>query len=1240
LFTLQKGDLARAGSLFLILGWFAPAGNSAESGWHELPSARWRDLGTARPGRAGFVQVEPARTGVEFTNRLDAAIGAANRVLENGSGVALGDYDQDGRIDIFLCSLEGKNALYRNLGDWRFQNVTAQAGLDFTNFVCRGAVFADVNGDSRLDLLISTLDRGVLCLLNNGSGGFTNATALAGTASTFGSMSLALADVDGDGTLDLYVANYRTSDIRDRAGIEIRRVNGRVEFPPDLRDRLLLAKEGLMELGDPDILYLNDGAGQFHQAPWNTGRFLDEEGKPLTAAPRDWGLTATFRDLNGDGAPDLYVCNDYWTPDRFWTNTGKGIFRAASRNALRHTSENSMGVDVADLDRDGKMDFLVLDMLSRSEVLRRRQLAAQTRLAQPLPIGGLSNRPQIMRNTLFHNRGDGTFEELADFAGLPASDWSWQPAFVDVDLDGFEDLIISAGHRLDVQDLDATAKLMGLQHPWPKEMDPRIRQEAFNRELLEHSRYYPPLAMPVITFRNRGDLTFEETTANWGTEALGVHQGIAFADLDGDGDLDFVVNNLNGPAMLYRNESPAPRLAVRLKGLPPNTQGTGALITVRGGAQPLQSQEVVCGGRYLSGDDPLRVFAAGSLTNEMRIEITWRDGNRSTVTGVTGNRLYEISEAEAVPIPRPAEPQPSPWFVDVSSSLQHIHHEDEFNDFERQPLLPRKLSQLGPGVAWIDVDGDGLEDLVIGGAKGGTLTICRNLGGGRFNPTVPSPTPLSQDQTAVLSWPGTQGRSEILAGLANYENGSTNSPAVTLVDAGGKTTTDWIPGWTSSPGPLALGDLYGNGTLALFVGGRVIPSNYPFPATSRIYTNDAGTSKMALELKEIGLVSGAVWSDLNGDGFPELILACEWGPLRIFQNHQGQLNEINPRVRLAVAARGRRETLSLNELKGWWNGVTTADLDGDGRPDIIASNWGKNTKYEPYRSQPLRIFAADYNQDGTTQILEAFFAPQLKKYVPWRRLDEVASALPWVRGTMVDHAHFSIASVEEILGDRFKTAQVFETTTLESMVLLNRGDHFEAHQLPFEAQLTPAFGICAGDLDGDGNEDIVLSQNFFDCDPGTPRLDAGRGLWLRGDGTGKLKAVPAQESGIAVYGEQRGCALCDYDNDGRLDLVISQNGAETKLFHNVTAKAGLRVRLLGPAGNPLGFGAQLRLVADGYLGPVRELHGGSGYWSQDSAVQVLCAKVPPASVWIRWPGGKTRTVPIPPGASEMTIPFN
>src|SRR5882724_9894997 len=815
--------------LAILVGDLEAGISAATPQWRQENGFRWAELSVPKGGKTGFRLLRPEETGINFTNILDLRTGEANRVLFNGSGVAVGDFDNDGLPDIYFCSLNGHNALYKNLGEMRFKDVTLQSGIVCSNQFCRGAVFADINGDGFLDLLVATTGAGVVCFLNDGHGKFSDVTGTAGTATKYGSVTLALADVDGNGTLDLYVANNRTDDIRDRGQVDLQMVNGKLTVPAALRDRLAVINGKVFEYGEPDVFYLNDGHGHFSQVSWTDGAFLDEEGKRLTNAPTDWGLTASFRDINNDGYPDLYVCNDYWTPDRIWINDGHGNFRAADKLAFRETSASSMGIDFADLTRSGDLDILVVDMLSRSLALRKRQMFAQRPAASP--IGAIDNRPQVMRNTLFQNRGDGTFAEIANYASLAASEWSWSPIFLDVDLDGYEDVLIPAGHTKDVQDLDAQEQIRSRSHlrsQITQMTDPKARLEAFIQGKIENSRFYPPLDMPIVAFHNLGDYRFEETTADWGTAQPGVHHAIAAADLDGDGDLDLVVNNLGTAAGIYRNEIPAPRVAVRVKGLPPNTQGIGARIRLLGATVSPQSLEVICGGRYMAGSDTEAVFAAGKVAAGMTLEVVWRGGKRSVVKEVKANRIYEVDEAGAGESLQPPKTPPKPLFEDVSNLLGHSHHQSEFNDFERQPGLPRKLSQLGPAVAWADVDGDGWEDLIIGSGKGGRLAVYHN-DHGVFKPTSEAllDQTLSADQGGIIVCREEGKPALILAGCANYEEGKTVPSRVRQYDLAGKAVEEIITNMDSSAGPLALADIEGAGTLGMFVGGRVIAGRYP-----------------------------------------------------------------------------------------------------------------------------------------------------------------------------------------------------------------------------------------------------------------------------------------------------------------------------------------------------------------------------------------------------------------------------
>jgi hypothetical protein len=1214
---------------------FSEAGITAAD-WESGAGFRSIALAVPAQGHTGFTLLGPEQTGIVFSNIVTLSRYTTNQIYLNGSGVAAADIDGDGRCDLFFGGMSGGSALYRNLGGCRFTNVTVSAGLALSGLDVSGCALADINGDGVVDLIVNTVGQGTYVFLNDGHGHFRKGEVLNPRKA---GMTLALADIDGDGTLDLYIANYRTSTMRDEPNTKVHidmiggkpvvtEANGRPTTEPDLVGRYSLGANGeVVENGEPDLLLRNDGHGHFAPVSFTDGSFLDEDGKPLTSPLYDWGLSAMFRDINGDGAPDLYVCNDFASPDRIWINTGNGHFRAIQREALRHTSMFSMGVDFADLNRDGHDDFFVADMLSPHHA--RRMVQTGNVPAVSSKLGDTSERLQYSHNTLLINRGDTTFAEIAFFAGVEATEWSWSPTFLDVDLDGYEDLLIANGHQRDAMNIDIIHKADALM----------AQKRLSNYEMMNLNNLFPHLLVPKVAFRNRGNLTFEEVGHAWGFDTICVSQGVALADLDGDGDLDVIVNNMNGVAGVYRNESAAPRLAVRLRGASANTRGIGARIKVFGGAVPMQSQEMICGGRYLSSDDAMRVFGAGTLTNRLRIEVDWRSGKRSVVDPAYANRLYEVDEDGASLVGQPSvvsgqSPVPEPAshitdhasrsiFQDVSAMLNHTHHEDYYDDFGRQPLLWRKLSQLGPGVCWYDVDGDGWEDLAITSGRGGHLAVYHNDQGKGF--TLLTGAALhphcGRDLTTVLGV-----GSVLLTGSSNYEDGKTNGGCLRVYNLPQQATGESILGQPWARGPLAVGDMDGNGQWTLFIGGRSVPGRFPEPAGALLVNQSEGRFHLRQKFEKLGLVSGAIWSDLDGDGQAELILACEWGPVRVFRKGaSGELEEITKRLGLA-------------EYTGWWNGVNVGDFDGDGRLDIVASNWGENSVYRTSREHPLRVYYGDLGgQPGSVDLLEVRYDPELQKEVPLRGWAAVRKALPFLQEKIASYDAYGRAGVADLYGARLQQTPFLEVTTLASMVFLNRGDHFEAHRLPDEAQWAAAFGVSVGDMDGDGHEDVFLSQNFFEVNSDMTRSDAGRGLWLRGDGKGGFMPVPGTESGIAAYGEQRGCALADFDGDGRVDLVVTQNGAATKLYRNVGARPGLRVHVEGPPDSPGAVGAQIRLYFGQRAGPVREIHAGGGYWSQDGGVQVMGTPEPPTRIEIRWPGSKTSSAALPPDAREVTL---
>lgn len=1180
---------------------------------------------------AGFARVPAESTGISFVNNLPAERHLTNQILANGSGVAAGDFDGDGLVDLFFAGLHSASRLYRNVGSFQFKDVTAEAGVTCPNFEATGTAFTDLDGDGKLDLVVNSLGSGSKIFWNEGGGKFKLNETLLNPGR--GAASLAIGDINGDGLLDLYIANYRLETIQDQPGTRfgikmvngkptVNAVNGRPLSDPALRDRFNFSfsmsggagKFAHFENGEPDVLYRNMGGRRFDEVSFTGGSFLDQSGHPLVKPPFDWGLAVTFRDLNDDGAPDIYVCNDFDSPDRLWINNGGGVFRAAPQFSVRHASFSSMAVDFADVNRDGLVDFFTADMLSPDHRRRLTQVNL-SRNQSEANRESVNSRPQYQQNCLFLNRGDGTFAECAQYAGLDASDWSWASIFLDVDLDGYEDLLVANGFVRDNMNEDVLQKIERLKAE--KKLTPA--------EQLEARRLFPVLNTRNLAFRNLGGVRFEDVSATWGFNEPVISTGMCLVDLDNDGDLDVVMNNLNAPATIFRNESVAPRVAVRLKGLVPNTRGIGAKITLRAEGIPTQTQEMIAGGRYVSSDDPMRVFAAGSATNRLAIEVRWRSGKTSLIENASPNHIYVIDEAEAKDVTRLAKAKATPLFEDVSNLIGHKHTVKPFADFERQPSLPHKVDGCGPGIAWHDLDRDGWEDLIVAGGQGNAMSIYLNDGKGGFQKSSRFPEITSRDQSAVLAFYSPTEGANVLQAFSNYHDGINGPPGVRHINWGRDGALDLIEAEKWSYGATALADFDGDGDLDLFVAGRVVPGQYPQSAPSRIFENDGKTFKLAQELANVGMVSGAVWSDVAGNARPELILACEWGPIRVFQRENNGFKEITA-------------SLGLDKFVGKWNGVTTGDFNNDGKMDLVAGNWGSNNEFRRYTDRHLRIHFGQV-RDRAVVLLSAF-EPTLGKQAPITTYDQAIKCIPDLSERFATVAAYAEASIDEVLGADAGNFQSIEATWFETAVFLNRSGRFEPVALPFEAQLAPAFGVCIADLNGDGAEDIFLAQNFFGFDYDKTRLDGGRGLVLLGDNRGHFEALSAERSGVIAYGEQRAVATCDYDHDGRVDLVFTQRGAETKLYRNTSGRPGLRVVLKNSDANLEGIGAVLRVRAGGKLGPAREVHAGSGYMSQDSAAVTLASPEPPKSVVVRWPSGKQSEYDLPPNAREVELSAN
>ena len=1218
---------------WLVLAWLASGSACVEAPapvWHDEAGHRWRELRVSG-GQPGFTSIGSSRTGIRFQNQVSDSALLSNRYLAQGAGVALGDVDGDGLVDVFLGRTEGSNALYRNRGGWRFEDITVEAGVAAADRFTTGAAFADVDGDADLDLVLLALTGPNALFLNDGTGRFSEQRSEAGfDPLPRGSTTPALADVDGDGDLDLYIANYKPVSVADVIPPQRRAFDqvvsqvtpGRFEVTGAYREHFkLVSPPGMggtyMTIrAEPDQFYLNEG-GRFALVPWPAARFRDTAGGPAPA-DESFGLDARFADLNGDRAPELYVANDFEDPDRFWINDGRGGFRLADWTVQRQTSNSGMGVDVGDVNADGLPDLFEVDMLSRDTRRIKTQMPTHTATAKQPGMPQLQLQQQ--RNTLFLNRGDGSFGEIAAFAGVQASGWSWSTMFLDVDLDGWQDLLVTAGHLWDVMDADTQERLQN-----------RLSDVAWQRERWE----YPALALPNVAWRNRGDLTFEDVSRAWrfGTEP-GMSHAMAAGDLDGDGDLDVVINRLGAPALLLRNDTPAARIGIKLRGPAPNTQAVGARIRVMGDGLPLQDREVGAGGLYLSHSDYQASFATGTA-DSVRIEVTWRDGRRTMLPAARPNRLYQISAETATAAPADSTPIVPPLFEDISSQLAAWQHTDPvYDDWERQFLLPNALSLLGPGVTWFDLDRDGDEDLLVGSGSGGRLGVFRNQRG-RLTPDPNSGPSAPVDLGTVLGLMDRTGRRLLLA-QSNWEARSPQEalsvPAVAGVSVAsgrvGLSSEAILAPRPSSSGPMAAADYDRDGDLDLLVGGRAIPGLYPEAASSTLLHHAGGRltvdSVNTAALNQVGLVSAALFTDIDADGDADLVLAREWNSILLLVNAAG-------RFTAAPASWG------LERWTSRWIGLASGDLDGDGRIDLVATSWGRNTMVQPDSARPLTLVFGPFGLRGKMEMLLAQTDPRIAGLAPHNSFQRVRMTLPDLVSRIRNFDAYAEATVDQVLGPmRDRTTQV-TAVTLDHTVFLNRGDRFEPVALPAEAQFAPAFGSVISDFDGDGREDLFLAQNFYPTATGLPRYDSGRGLLLTGDGKGGFTPLPAQRSGVVIYGDQRGAAASDLDGDGRIDLAVAQNSGRVRLFRNQSARPGLRVRLIGPPDNPEGIGARLRVEYGSGLGPVREVQSGSGYWSQNGAVQVMGLAEKPVAVQVRWPDGNESRAEVRAGAREIVV---
>ncbi len=1073
-----------------------------------------------------FIAADSTRTGIHFSNNIsigDSLTLNGYEYIYNGGGVAIGDINNDGLQDIYFTGNMVSSRLYLNKGNLNFEDITETAKVATTTWA-NGVSMVDINQDGFKDIYVAVggtghtpeENRSNLLFVNNGDQTFTESAEQYGLADKGYGIQSTFFDYDMDGDLDMYLLR-----------------NSFVSYSRNIPKPKAVHGEGASN----DKLFRNNGDLTFTDVSAEAG--IQIEG---------FGLGVTISDINGDGFPDVYVSNDFITNDLIWINNGNGTFTNKAGEYLKHQTFNGMGNEVADYNNDGAVDIVVLDMLPEDN--KRWKLTPRGSSYDEFQNGlNAGYEHQYVRNTLQLNNDNGTFSEIGQLAGIEATEWSWSALLADYDNDGWKDLFISNGYGKDITNLDFMVyadqtETMGL---------PAVRDQE-RRDLLNE---LPGIKIHDYMYRNKGDLTFEDVTEAWGFSAPNYSNGAAYADLDNDGDLDLVINNIDNEATVMEsrlNKSTSGKksnfLRFSFTGPSQNKEGYGAKVYIKDRGT-LQYQYFTPVRGYLSSVEPQLHFGLGNNDMVDSVEVIWPNGKYQLLRMVKANQILNLDYSFATELIKNQPKIVTPIFEDVTelSGVNFTHKENSFVDFKVQPIVPHMHSRNGPGVTVGDVNGDGLEDFFVGGALGQTGGMFLQTQDGKFERKSIAESDTLADHLGVLFFDADNdmdvdlyvatGGSELTKGVAQYNDHlyfNDGHGLMTLKD-------NALPEMSVSGSCVIAGDYDRDGDLDLFVGGRVAPGEYPKPVKSYLLDNDgSGVFREATQDyfagENLGMACSALWTDYNNDGWLDLILLGEFMPIRFFQNDHGKLIEATDKT-------------GLENTSGWWNSMVAGDFDQDGDIDYLAGNRGTNSHFHASVDEPLCIYANDYNKDGLLDPVMSYYVEGVK-HVGHPR-SNLVEQINNIRGRFRTHTDYANANFEESftqeeLEDAYVVcAQRFESSYLEN---LSNGK-FRISTLPIEAQFSPVYGMLAGDYDDDGNLDALLVGNSYSTEVISGRDDASIGLYMKGDGSGKFKAVTVNSSGFLADGDSKGMASL-IGADGHEVTIVGNNFGATRMYSTKT----------------------------------------------------------------------------------------